>query len=73
MAGLFKATWLINIYDPFGAENRQEREKIFTHDLAYLLPTCQRDILLAGDLNCISPSDCTGSPNMSKALSSTIQ
>jgi len=74
MAGLFKDTWLINIYAPSGAENRHEQKKMFTHDLGYLLPTCQRDIVLAGDFNCvISPSDCTGSPNTSKALSSTIQ
>ena len=51
MAGQFKDTWLINIYAPSGAENRKEREKFFTHDLAYLLPSGQKDIVLAGDFN----------------------
>jgi len=73
IAGLFKDTWIMNIYAQSGAEKRQERETFFTHDLAYLLPTSSRDILIAGDFNCVtSPSDCTGTPNLSKALSSTI-
>jgi len=74
MAGQFKDTWLNNIYAPSGAENKKEREKFFTHDLAYLLPPVQKDIVLAGDFNCVfSPSDCTGSPNISNALSATIK
>ena len=71
IAGLFKDTWIMNIYAPPGAEKRQERETIFTHDLAF--PASSRDILLAGDFNCVtSPSNCIGTPNLSKALSSTI-
>ena len=73
IAGLFEDTWLINVYAPSGAEKRHERENFFTNELAYLLPTCPTEILLAGDFNClISPADCTGSPNLSKALASTI-
>jgi len=73
IAGLFKDTWLMNIYDPSGAEKRHERENFFTHDLAYLLPANSRDILIRGDFNCVtSPSDCTGTPNLSKDLASTI-
>ena len=73
IAGLFNDTCLVNIYAPSGAGNRQERENFFYHDLAYLLATCQKDILLAGDFNCVlSPSDCTGAPNISRALSSVI-
>jgi len=57
---------------PIWSRKRQERET-FTHDLAYLLPANSRGILIAGDFNCVtSPSDCTGTPNLSKALSSTI-
>jgi exonuclease III len=73
IAGLFKDTWIMNIYAPSGAEKRQEREAFFTHDLAHLLPASSSDLLLAGDFNCVtSPSDCTGTPNLSKALSSII-
>jgi len=72
IAGLFKDTWLMNIYAPCGAEKKQERKTFFTHDLAYLLPTNSRDILIASHFNCfMSPLDCTGTPNLSKALSST--
>jgi len=51
IAGLFKDTWIINIYAPSGAEKRQEREVFFTHDLAHLLPTSSGDLLLASDFN----------------------
>jgi len=73
IAGLFEDTWIINVYAPSGAEKRKERENFFTNELAYLLPTGPREIILAGDFNCvIAAADCTGSPNLSKALSSTI-
>ena len=73
IAGLFEDTCLINVYVPSGAEKRHEHENFFTNELAYLLPTGPREILVAGDFNCvISPADCTGSPNLSKALSATL-
>ena len=73
IAGLFKDTWIMDIYVPSGAEKIQERQTFFTHDLAYLLPASSRDMLIAGGFNCVtSPSDCTGTPNLSKTLSSTI-
>jgi len=73
IAGLFKDTWLINVYAPSGAEKRHERENSFTTELADFLPTGPREILLAGGFNCVlSPADCTGVPNLSKALSATI-
>ena len=74
IAGLFRDTWPINIYAPSGSENRHEGERFFINDLAYLLPTCQKDIVLAGDFNCvISAADSTGSPNISRSLASAIQ
>ena len=73
IAGHFKDTWIMNIYAPSGAGKRQERDVFFTHDLAHLFPASFSDVLLAGDFNCVtSPSDCTGMPNLSKALSSII-
>jgi len=73
IAGLFEDTWIISVYAPSGVEKRKERENFFTNELAYLLPKGPREIILAGDFNCvIAPADCTGSPNLSKALSSTI-
>jgi len=73
IAGLHEDTWLVNIYAPSGSGNRQEREKIFSHDLAYLLRKCQKYILLSGDFNCVlSQSDGMGSPNISKSLASAI-
>ena len=73
IAGLFKDTWIVIIYAPSGAEKRQERDAFFTHDLAHLLPTSTSDLLMAGDFNCVtSPSDCTGTPNVCKALTSII-
>jgi len=73
ITGLFEGTWLINVYAPSGAEKRHERENFFTNELAYLLPTGPKEILLAGDFKCvITPADCTGSPNLSKALSATL-
>ena len=70
---MFKDTWIINIYAPSGAEKRQEIETFFAQELAYLLPACSQEMLLAGDSNCVtSPSDCPGKPNFSKALSSKI-
>ena len=74
IAGLFEDTWLINVYTPSVAEKRHEWENFFTTELAYLLPTGPTEILLAGDFNCVlSPADCTGAPNLSKALSATKQ
>ena len=63
----------MNIYAPSRAEKRQERDAFFTHGLAHLRPASCSDILLAGDFYCVtSPSDCTSTPNLSKALSSII-
>jgi hypothetical protein len=54
-------------------EQRREREAFFTNEIPYLLPSGSHNLLLAGDFNCVTtPSDCTGSPNISKALYSLI-
>lgn len=71
---MFKDTWIINIYAPSGVQKRQEGETFFIHDIAYLLHINSTEIQLAGDFNCvISPTDCTGKPNLRKALSSLIK
>jgi len=73
IAGTLVDTWIINIYAPSGAGKRRERETFFNNELAILLPTGPQELLLAGEFNCvINPDDCTGSPNLSKALASVI-
>jgi len=73
IAGRFEDTWIINVYAPSGAEKIYERENFFTNELVYLLPTGPKEIILAGDFNCvIAPAEYIGSPNLSKALSSTM-
>jgi exonuclease III len=65
--------WFINIYAPAGAEKRAAREVFFAHELSYLLPTSQRDMILAGDFNCVLDSvDCMGTANYSRALENLI-
>ena len=56
-----------------GPKRDKNERNFFTKELAYLLPTGPREIILAGDFNCvIAPADSNGSRNLSKALSSTI-
>jgi endonuclease/exonuclease/phosphatase family metal-dependent hydrolase len=70
MAALFMDTWLINVYAPSGADRRNERETFFNKDITYPLPTSETNVILAGDFNCVvKPTDCTGRPNVSRALS----
>ena len=60
------------MFTVLGGPERHLRENYFTNGLAYLLPTGARESLLASDINsAISLADCTGSPNVSKVLSST--
>ena len=39
-----------------------------------MLPTDSTEVLIAGDFNCVtSQADCTGKPNMSRALTTLIR
>jgi endonuclease/exonuclease/phosphatase family metal-dependent hydrolase len=69
VAASFQGIWVINIYTPLGAERKVEREHFFNTEVTYMLPTDSTEVLMAGDFNCAtSQADCTGKPNMSRAL-----
>jgi exonuclease III len=69
MAAILNGTWIVNIYAPFGAEKKNERETFYNTDLTYILPTTHADMILEDDFNCIlSKTDSTGSNNYSRAL-----
>jgi endonuclease/exonuclease/phosphatase family metal-dependent hydrolase len=69
ITALFMDTWLINVYAPFGADRRNERETFF-NDITSLLPMTLTNVILAGDFNCVvKPTNCTGRPDVSRALS----
>jgi len=73
MAAIFNGTWIINIYAPSGAEKKTERERFYTNDLTYILPTKHTEMIFAGDFNCILDTvDSTGHKNFSRALSSIV-
>jgi len=69
IAAMYNGIRLINVYAPSGAESKQEREWFYNADVPYLLPATERDIILAGDFNCVlSHTDATGHRNNSRAL-----
>jgi exonuclease III len=71
---MFSGVWIINVYAPSGAEKRSEWEQFFNKNITCLLMTATNDIHLAGDFNCvISLSDCTGTPNVSRALQTLLK
>jgi exonuclease III len=73
MAAIFNGTWIVNIYAPLGAEKKTERERFYTNDLTYMLPTKHTEIILAGNFNCILDTvDSTGHKSFSRALSSIV-
>jgi exonuclease III len=65
--------WIINVYAPSGAEKRHDREIFFNQGITYLFPTSSTRLIMAGDFNCVTSSvDCSGAPNMSRALKSLL-
>ena len=73
MAARFNKTLIVNIYFPSGAERKNETERFYNNELAYLLPTAHDDMILAGDFNCIlSKTDSTGTNNYSRALAHLV-
>jgi hypothetical protein len=62
------------IYAPSSAEKRVEGEYFFNTDITFLLNTDSIEVLIAGEFNCvISQADCTGKPNMSRALTTLMR
>ena len=51
---LDKEFQLINIYAPSGKNKAKEREELFKDDLLYYLRNNLRNVILAGDWNCIT-------------------
>ena len=64
----------MNIYAPFGAERRRERENVFPNELSYLLRDIPPSLLVGGDFNSVLTNmDATGLPNYSRALQEFIR
>jgi exonuclease III len=69
ISALFNGIRIINIYAPSGSENKREREEFYTDHVARLLTHSSDNMVPAEDFNCVlTPSDCTGSLNISRAL-----
>jgi exonuclease III len=61
MAAEYRDIRLGNIYAPYGAAKRQESERFYTSDLAYLLEGSLSNMIVGGDFNCIlNKTDSTG-------------
>ena len=73
MAAKFRNVWIINVYAPSGTAMKQERERLYSSELPYLV-TCETGhILLGRDFNCIlEPSDTTGGFNYSRTLAELV-
>ena len=73
MSAYFNGNRIINIYASSGSEKKREREEFYNGDVARLLMHPSDNIVLAGDFNCVlTPSDCTGSCNVSQALARLV-
>jgi len=73
MSAHFNGIRIINIYTPSGSEKKREREEFYNGDVARLLMHSSDNMVLAGDFNCVLTSpDCTGSFNVSRALTRLV-
>jgi exonuclease III len=73
MVATFNGVQIANIYAPSGARKRKEREDFYNIDVPQLLGHPPSTLLLVGDFNCVlNAQDCTGSPNISRALKSLL-
>jgi len=69
----FNGIRIIKIYAPSGSEKKREREGFYRGDVARLLTHSSDNMVLAGEFNCVlTPSDCTGSLNVSRALTRLV-
>jgi exonuclease III len=72
MVATFNGVKIANIYAP-GARKRKEREDFYNIDFPQVLDHPPSTLLLVGDFNCVQHAqDCTGSPNISRALKSLL-
>jgi len=73
ISAYFNGIMIINIYASSGSEKKRETEEFYNGDVARLLMHLSDNIVLAGDFNCVlTPSDCTGSYNVSRALARLV-
>jgi exonuclease III len=73
MVATFNGVQIANIYAPLGAGKRKEKEDFYNIDVPQLLGHPPSTFLLVGDFNCVlHAQDCTGSPNISRALKSLL-
>jgi exonuclease III len=69
----FNGIKIINIYFPSGSEKKREKEDFYNGDVARLLTHYSDNMVMAGDFNCVlTPSDCTGSFNVSRELTRLV-
>jgi len=69
----FNGIRIINIYAPPGSEKKREIEEFYNGNVARLLMHSSDNMVLAGDFNCVlTPSDCTSSLNISRALTRLV-
>jgi exonuclease III len=74
ISAMYKGIWILNICASSGVEKRRERETFYNRNITFLLPPTPKDMILAGDFNCvISTADCTRQINFSQALVILIQ
>ena len=73
MAAKFRDIWIINVYAPSCTAMKQERERIFSCELPYLLTGKTGHILLGGDFSCILEApDTTGGFTYSRELAKLV-
>ena len=73
MSAHFNGIRIITIYAPSGSEKKREKEEFYNGEVARLPTHSSDNAVLAGDFNCVlTPSDCTGSLNVSRALTRLV-
>jgi len=73
MCASFRGILIVNMYAPFGAVKRQDREAFYNTEVVHLTPSSTA-MILAADFNCvITNDDCTGQRNCSRALARLTQ
>jgi exonuclease III len=71
MAASYNGIWIINLYAPSGAEKRNAQETFYNTEITSLLPSTEKEMIVAGDFNCVLLStDTTRRGNYSRALDS---
>jgi endonuclease/exonuclease/phosphatase family metal-dependent hydrolase len=69
MAARYYDLQIVNVYAPFGAEKRRQREHFYNTDIITLLTKPSDNLIIAGDFNCvINQEKCTGHANINRAF-----